>query len=99
MFSYKEVIYRIEHKIDIRPICPICGNPLTFIGDNPGKSKNGFRFTCSKECHYKNKESYIKYTNTKKSKSPGEKLKEKYKREQTCIEKFGVPNVFIAKKE
>jgi len=39
MFSYKEVIYRIEHKIDIRPICPICGNPLMFIGDKPGKSK------------------------------------------------------------
>ncbi len=98
IFSYKEVIYRIEHKIDIRPICPICGNPLMFIGDKPGKSKNGFRYTCSKECHYKNKESYEKYANTKKSRSPEEKLKEKYKREQTCIERYGERNVFIAKK-
>ena len=99
MFSYKEIIYRIEHKINNRPVYPVCGKPLVFIGDKPGKSKNGFRITCSKECHYMHKDSYIKYANTKKSRSIEEKLNEKRKREQTCIKKFGERSVFIAKKE
>ena len=42
MFSYKEVLYRIEHCIDIRPVCRVCGNPVSFIGDVIGKSINGY---------------------------------------------------------
>ena len=99
MFSYKEVLYRIEHNIEIRPVCRVCGNPVTFIGDKPGKSINGFRMTCSHKCHGLDKISFQKMILTKDNRSDELKRLEKQRREKTCIEKFGERNVFIAKKD
>lgn len=42
--SIKETLYRIYHNIDIRPVCKICGKPVTF-------NTNGrFSIYCSKKC-------------------------------------------------
>ena len=42
--SIKESLYRIIHHIEIRPKCPICGNPISFSKDD------GFRKHCSSKC-------------------------------------------------
>lgn len=99
MFSYKEVLYRIEHNIENRPVCRVCGQPVVFIGDKPGKSINGFRMTCSHKCHGLDKISIQKTISTKANRSDSLKQLEKTRREQTCIQRFGVQNVFIYKKD
>ena len=42
--SLVETIYRIQHQIYKRPVCPICNQPIKFI------SGIGFRETCSVSC-------------------------------------------------
>ena len=43
--SIKETIYRIKNNIEIRPVCPVCGNNLKFLGGS-----KGFRNLCSVSC-------------------------------------------------
>ena len=99
MFSYKEVLYRIERCIDIRPVCRVCGNPVSFIGDVIGKSINGYRMTCSHQCHGLDRISIEKAKEAKNNRSRELKQQEKEKREQTCICRYGERNVFIVKKQ
>lgn len=43
--AIQETLYRIYYKIEIRPTCPYCGNPLRFIG-----GKDIFTKYCSISC-------------------------------------------------
>lgn len=85
--SLKEAFYRLEHKI-YKPICPICGNKLTFNG---GK----YLSTCSqRECinkwkGIKNKQVFIAKFGCE---NPWQKPEIKEKIKQTCLEKYGVDN-------
>lgn len=49
--SYSELIYRIFYKIEERPKCPICGNPLKYVG-----FKEGYQKYCSYKCALKDPE-------------------------------------------
>lgn len=93
LFSYKEVIYRIQHKIDVRPVCPVCGKPVVFIGDfyleNVGKTINGYRKSCSKACSYQNIERNKNVSRGRKMRQNAQKQAEIEKRKQTCLEKYG----------
>ena len=94
--SYSEVVYRIKNNIETRPVCEVCGKPVSFIKMNKGFSK-----CCSKECANispkrieRTKETCIKkYGNTCVFNSPYyvEKIKE------TNIEKYGVDNPWKSK--
>lgn len=44
--SFKESLYRIRFNIETRPVCPICGKRIEFIG-----LTWGFKEYCSKECN------------------------------------------------
>lgn len=46
--TYSELIYRIFYKIEERPKCPICGNPLKYIG-----FREGYQKYCSYRCALK----------------------------------------------
>lgn len=109
--EYNEKLYRYINNIEIRPICPICGQQIPYRNSPAGYGKY-----CSRQCmalstdrikqisntktirygdpHYNNSK---KTTDTMNIKYGGrglssDILKEKIK--STCIEKFGVDNVF-----
>lgn len=88
----RETLWRIKEKIEIRPVCKVCGKPVVFA------CQNGviFQQTCSPQCSGKDKDRQEKIKNTclKKygttcaSKSP--EVKEKMIK--TSIERYGVTN-------
>ena len=49
--KFKELIYRIENKLEEIPKCPICGKSLKFINKNPPK----YQTYCSNKCKYSDK--------------------------------------------
>ena len=94
--SIKETVFRIIHKIYIRPVCITCGGKVNFDG-RPSHSKylnQGFNWACSNKCSTNNDNVIKKYKNTCMLKygvdNPwkSELIKEKIK--QTSIKKFGV---------
>lgn len=98
-FSINEVFYRLKRNIENRPVCPICGTPLKFIGIE-------YRKTCNRrECITKQSlnsmfETHgyysswsIKEVHQKCVDAIDYKARiEKYKK--TCLEKFGGENYF-----
>lgn len=92
---YIEAVWRLRKGIETRPVCPICGKPVVFIGseysDKIDKTKNGYRKACSKECSYVNPE---RGENIKTKLTP-EKIKvAREKAKATCLERYGVENTF-----
>ena len=89
-FTFREVILRIKHNIDVRPVCPHCGKPVSFIG----KTKILYGKFCSASC--RSSEVNIKFWREaiKDYRFGPEQLK---KREQTCLEKYGVKSTFQLK--
>ena len=83
--SVKETLYRIKHNIEIRPVCPICGNNVLF------NKKGYFSTTCSKECTNKLRKQHIDETLIKLYGTTTYNNVEKTKK--TCLEKYGVENV------
>ena len=85
--SIEETLWRIKHKVYIRPVCEKCGSKL--------KWNNGFPRFCSGSCRInqdKIKESIIrKYGVANVSQIPGVQNKIK----ETCIKRFGVTNAFL----
>lgn len=87
--SVGETLYRMFHKLEVRPVCPVCGKPLKFK-----KFRKGFPEHCSVECLNKDPNHIEKCANTcvvrygGKSAMCSEQVKEKSK--QTCLEKYGV---------
>lgn len=88
----RELIYRIENKLEEIPKCPVCGKPLAFY-----KREWKYKSFCSQECKNSDKGKEIIQQKTVKTNiekygcnigSQSEKVKEKMK--QTCLEKYGV---------
>lgn len=87
--SIQESLYRIKNNIEIRPVCPVCGKYVKFLG----LKKKGFTYHCSQYCSNndlntinKSKQSSLrKYgvDNYSKTKEHKERVK------QTCLEKYG----------
>lgn len=88
----RETLWRIKEKIEIRPVCKVCGKPVVFA------CQNGviFQQTCSPQCSGKDKDRQEKIKNTCLKKYgttctfKSEEIKEKIK--NTCMELYGVPN-------
>lgn len=100
IFSYKEVIWRIKNKIEIRPVCKICGGSVEFIGKSNKKWNKGYKHFCD-SC--KNTDAYMdiikanrENTNLKRygSKSPLSNREVRTKIDKANIEKYGVKNQF-----
>ena len=89
--SIKELIYRIEHKLEEIPKCIICGKNLKFFNN-----KNNYqRMFCSKECEHSSKgQKIIKEkcyeTKLKRYGTGYYNNRDKYK--QTNLERFGYEN-------
>ena len=80
--STKETLVRILYKIEIRPVCPICGKPVRFEYNHRWcRNRNGWPFMkfCSSKCQQKDDDVISK-------------------RKNTCIEKYGADNPFKANK-
>lgn len=92
--SCTESVKRIHLGIEIKPKCPTCGKPVTFIG----KSNKMFTKYCSNECRAKNDDTYkiaektyfskTGYTHNSRNPEVQEKIK------KTCQEKYGA-NSFV----
>lgn len=93
--SLKEILYRIYHHIDKRPICPVCHK--NYIKFN---SMSRYNDTCSPKCHRILKNDEIWNTNIRKygSINPLNDPKIKEKQIQTNIAKYGSPNPFGSEK-
>ena len=93
--KFKDLIYRIENKLEEIPKCPICGKSLKFINTNPPK----YQTYCSNKCKYSDKaREFILYktrqTNLKRYgvENPMQCNKIKEKSKQTNLERYGVEN-------
>ena len=99
LFSYKEVLYRILHSIEERPVCEYCGSPnIEFRGvhrkKEPNAFPNGFKRTCSSKCSHKLWQEKSKQTIKDKYGVENvfqlSEIKDKIK--DTCLSKYGVEN-------
>lgn len=92
--SIKETLYRIKYKIYVRPVCPICGKDVDFIG----KKDKGFNSHCSCTCTQLDKSVRDKYkTSCINLYGVDNPAKSKYiqnKTKETNIKKYGVDNVY-----
>lgn len=94
--SILETLIRLVYNIFERPVCPICGNKLSFIGKP--NNKGIYSKTCSKSCNAKlniniqlnkNIESNIKKAKqTKKDKYGDENYNNRDKSKQTCLIRY-----------
>jgi len=98
--SIYESLLRLVFNIFNRPVCPICGNKLNFIGKP--NNKGIYRKTCSKSCSckYTNnfnchiKESQLKAKQTKLKRYNNENYNNREKTIKTNKEKYGVETTF-----
>ena len=90
--SYKETLYRIKHKIETQPKCPICGKELKFINTSKGYNK----FCPNTKCKQKNLENKIFDKYGVKNVAQLDIIKEKIK--NTFITNYGVTNPNKVKK-
>lgn len=86
-FSFRKTLIRIKYKIDIHPVCQICGNDVAFRG-----KINGIYSTyCSKKCFKIGMPKNVEHTNLKrygvKHTSQLDSVKEKSR--QTSLNKYG----------
>lgn len=96
--SIQESLYRIKNNIEIRPVCPVCGKYVKFLG----LKKKGFTYHCSQYCSNndlntinKSKQSSLrKYgvDNYSKTKEFKDRVKE------TNLNKFGVSTPLLLEK-
>lgn len=89
--SIRETIFRIKEKIEKRPTCPVCGNPVKFQ-----RCANVFNHHCSRQCVYADPNTRSKREATCLEKYEciatfqSEDIKTKSR--QTCLNKYGVTN-------
>lgn len=86
--SIDESLYRIMHNINIRPVCHICRNHITYE-----PRTMSFRKYCSAKCRQQDPEfkQKLKDININKHNDPNFNNRDKAK--LTCIEKYGCDNV------
>ena len=93
--SVKELIYRMEHKLEEVPKCPVCGKLLKFIN-----IKNRYQTFCSRECQFSDDgqkiQSQIRF-NTKLKRYGNGTFTNSDKARKTCLKKYGVTNVGAVK--
>lgn len=91
--GFKEIRYRLEHNLQQKPICKICGHAVSFFDKNPIH----YATYCCKECMQKDKDTIYK----KREKTCLEKyskpnpMQSKYvknKAKETNLKKYGVSN-------
>lgn len=88
--NLKETLYRIKFGIEQIPICPVCGNQLPFAGKLKGNTcYHGF---CSDKCTQNSPDVRKKRLLTSIAKYGAGCNIQKVK--QTCLEKYGVDNVY-----
>ena len=85
--SIEETLQRIKLNIDIHPICPICGNPIKYVGGT-----RMFLTTCGNiECSRKLNQQHLKETTLLKygvdNPAKSDIVKDKIK--NTCLERYG----------
>lgn len=87
--SIGETLYRIKYKLEIRPVCSVCGKPVRFV-----KFHKGFAEHCSIECLNKdpNHINRCAETCTKKYGGPSSMCAKEtqQKSKETCLKKYGV---------
>jgi len=89
--SFKETIYRMNNKIEKRPVCKKCGNPVDFVG----KANIIFKQYCSLSCSNSSPESIKKKQESDRAKNNGKlgwnkSSEEKINhRKETLISKYG----------
>lgn len=83
--SDRETIYRIHYKIENKPVCPVCGNLLSFNG----RRNQLFLSHCSNKC-----KKLDKNVNEKWKTSCGEKGTNRNKAKKTMMQKYGVENPY-----
>ena len=90
--SIKESLHRIKNNIEIRPICPICGKPVKFMG----LSNMLYRIYCSDKCaaldpvsKENRKQTCIRKYGVEYS---GQAKEKKEKTIKTWLNKYGVDN-------
>ena len=96
--NLSEAIIRIKYNIDKRPICPICGGKLKYVGSK-GYLGNYTQFYiphCSIKCSKKDKETIRKYKETCLEKygveNPSQAKEVKDKKKETTLLHYGVEN-------
>ena len=88
--NLKETLYRIKFGIEQIPICPVCGKQLPFVGKlKRDRCYNGF---CSDKCAQNSPDVRKKRLLTSIAKYGAGCNIQKVK--QTCLEKYGVDNVY-----
>lgn len=90
--SIKESLHRIKNNIEIRPVCPVCGKQVRFLG----LSNMLYRIYCSDKCasidpisKEKKKQTCFKKYGVEYS---GQSKEKKEKTIKTWLEKYGVDN-------
>lgn len=53
--SLQEFFYRYRNKINVKPVCPVCGNPVNLTVNKDNMSLH-FATYCSKKCYHEHKE-------------------------------------------
>jgi hypothetical protein len=91
--SLKETIFRIKYNIEQRPVCPICGNNVKFIGNN----NIIFRTCCCIKCS--NLNNYNKISKIKEERYGDKYYSNREKAKRTLLERYGEDyNKIIGKK-
>ena len=92
--SIKESLHRIKNNIELRPVCPVCGNKVKYIG----RGWSLYRSHCSTRCSSLDKKVHQKLVNTCIEKygvsNGGVSIQAKEKSKKTCLEKYGVEYSF-----
>ena len=91
--SIEETLQRIKLNIDVHPICPICGNPIKYVGGT-----RMFLTTCGNiECSKKLNQQHLKETTLIKygvdNPAKSDIVKDKIK--NTCLEKYGYVSALL----
>ena len=84
--SLIETLYRIKLKIEKRPVCKTCGDKVRFY-------KRKFNTYCSRKCAMNDKDNIDKIQKLRNEHI--EHFKKNYK--QTCLQKYGIKNVYQSK--
>lgn len=94
--NLSEAIIRIKYNIDKRPVCPICGGKLKYVGSKGylGNHNQFYIPHCSIKCSKKDKETIRKYKKTCLEKygveNPSQVKEVKDKKKETTLLHYGV---------
>ena len=89
--SLEESVFRIKHNINKRPVCPMCGGNVLFIG----KESKWYQKFCSLSCLGKNNANVIENKYGVRSTLRVKEVQEKVK--ESCLKHYGVDHNWKAK--